>query len=69
MARIICIKWKVHESLYDPRSEKIPDETHQADLELQGRIHDKFEALNRYEKIAFTYDNVVARKQFYVFRN
>ena len=54
---------------YDPRSEKIPDETHQADLELQGRIHDKFEALNRYEKIAFTYDNVVARKQFYVFRS
>ena len=49
---------------YEPRSETIPDETHQADLELQGRIHDKFEALNRYEKIAFTYDNVVARKQF-----
>ena len=53
---------------YDPRRERIPDETHQADLALQDRIHDKFEALNLYEKIAFTYDNVVAKEQFKIFR-
>lgn len=54
---------------YDPRKETIPDETREADEELQHRLNDKFKALSRYERIIFTYDNGFARQHFTHYRN